>query len=414
MAQIVPGDRLNDFIREQPYFSAGLSTPVEKRANSYWYWRAGTRPGEPDGLPVNVRRANGRSGANVSNSAKASQAARRAGPGAGPAAARALYAQIKGELDAELGATCPALSSETLDLIGQMIDDDAQLSGIPVEMSGGRRKTRGKRQRGGARFYDELKRVLRILCILPSEVAKEMDRSGADALQPVGDALLDPAVAPRIATVVRTRVFPGLLTLGLVRDLGTNGSYTVRAINAIIGSIGYFFNPRLTAGWYAAFIGNAASLIAGSGPTLVSLAAVVVMNYEGVRVFQGLYNRALAAYQGAAITDEQLAVAFEGTVVQYVNYLSARALRNSYPRLPALLQGVVNRGAPQLAAEALDEQLAAYMEAVPAAQAPRRRASAAAMMALRNGPAGAGAGQGPAPASSGGRRKTRKHRSRRY
>ena len=295
-----------------------------------------------------------------------------------------------------------------------MIDDDAKLSGIPVEMSGGRRKTRGKRQRGGARFYDELKRVLRILCILPSEVAKEMDRSGADALQPVGDALLDPAVAPRIATVVRTRVFPGLLTLGLVRDLGTNGSYTVRAINAIIGSIGYFFNPRLTAGWYAAFIGNAASLVAGSGPTLVSLAAVVVMNYEGVRIFQGLYNRALAAYQGAAITDEQLAVAFEGTVVQYVNYLSARALRNSYPRLPALLQGVVNRGAPQLAAEALDEQLAAYMAAVPAAQAPRRRASAAAMMALRNGPAGAGAGQGPAPASSGGRRKTRKHRSRRY
>ena len=407
MAGTLAGDRLNDFIREQPYFSAGLSTPVEKRANSYWYWRN-------TGLPVNVRRANGRSGANVSNSAKAAQAARRAGPGAGPAAARALYAQIKGELDAEIGATCPALSSETLDLIGQMIDDDAQLSGIPVEMSGGRRKTRGKRQRGGARFYDELKRVLRILCILPSEVAKEMDRSGADALQPVGDALLDPAVAPRIATVVRTRVFPGLLTLGLIRDLGTNGSYTVRAINAIIGSVGYFFNPRLTAGWYAAFIGNAASLVAGSGPTLVSLAAVVAMNYEGVRVFQGLYNRALAAYQGAAITDEQLAVAFEGTVIQYVNYLSARALRNSYPRLPALLQGVVNRGAPQLAAEALDEQLAAYMAAVPAAQAPRRRASAAAMMALRNGPAGAGAGQGPAPASSGGRRKTRKHRSRRY
>ena len=136
--------------------------------------------------------------------------------------------------------------------------------------------------------------------------------------------------------------------------------------------------------------------------------SVVVMNYEGVRIFQGLYNRALAAYQGAAITDEQLAVAFEGTVVQYVNYLSARALRNSYPRLPALLQGVVNRGAPQLAAEALDEQLAAYMAAVPAAQAPRRRASAAAMQALRNGPAGAGA------PPSGGRRKTRKHRSRRY
>ena len=413
MAGTIYGDRLNAFIREQPYFSAGLNSPVEKRANGYWYWRAGTRPGEPDGLPVNVRRANGRSGANVSNSAKAAQAAKRAGPGLGPAAARALYDQIKGELDAELGATCPALSSETLDLIGQMIDDDAQLSGIPVEMSGGKRRNRSRKtQRGGARFYDELKRVLRILCILPSEVAKEMDKSGADALQPVGDALLDPAVAPRIATVVRTRVFPGLLTLGLIRDLGTNGSYTVRAINAIIGSIGYFFNPRLTAGWYAAFIGNAASLVAGSGPTLVSLAAVIAMNYEGVRVFQGLYNRALAAYQGAAITDEQLAVAFEGTVVQYVQYLSARALKNSYPRLPAMLQGVVNRGAPQLAAEALDEQLAVYMAAVPAAQAPRRRASAAAMQALRNGPAGAGAGQGPA--ASGGRRKTRKHRSRRY
>jgi hypothetical protein len=397
MAQINPGDRLNDFIRKQSYFSAGLSTPVEKRANSYWYWRN-------TGLPVNVRRANGRSGANVSNSSKAAQAAKRAGPVAGPGAARAMYAKIKGELDAEIGGSCPSIEPEQLDLIETMIKESMAIGGTAVEMSGGRRRTR--KQRGGAKLYDELKRVLRILCILPQEVAKQIDDSSAAALTPVGDALIDPTVAPGIARMVRERIFPGLLAAGLIRDLGTNGSYTVRIINAIVSCIGYFLNPRLTAGWYAGFVGNIASLAYGSGPTLAGLALVIAMNYEGVRVFQGLYTRAMAAY-GAAPTEEQAAAAFEGTVVQYVQYLSARALVNSYPRLPPLLQAGVIRGAPQLAEEALDQQLAVYMAAVPAAQAPRRRASQAAMAAMRNGPPGAGAG---GPAGGFAKRKTRRSR----
>jgi len=187
--------------------------------------------------------------------------------------------------------------------------------------------------------------------------------------------------------------------------LGTNGSYTVRVINAIVSCIGYFLNPRLTAGWYTAFVGNLRDLAMGSGPTLAGLALVIAMNYEGVRVFQRLYTTAMAAY-GAAPTQDQIAAGFEGTLVQYIHYLSTRALVNSYPRLPDRLQVAVIRGAPQLAEEALDQQLAAYMAGVPAAQAPRRRASQAAMVAMRNaGPPGAGAG-GPA----GGRRKTRRSR----
>lgn len=376
-AQINPGDRLNDFIRKQPYFSAGLSTPVEKRANSFWYWRN-------TGLPVNVRKANGRSGANVSNSAKAAQAARRAGPGSGPGAARAMYAQIKGELDAELGESCPVIDTEHLDLLETMVKESLNIGGTALEMSGGRRRTR--RQRGGAKFYDELKRVLRILCVLPKEVVKEIDDQGAAALTPVGDALVDPAVASGIARMVRERVFPGLLAGGLIRDLGTNGSYTIRIINAIVSCIGYFFNPRLTIGWYTAFVGNLRDLAGGSGPTLVGLAAVIAMNYEGVRVFQGIYNRVMAAY-GAAPSQDQIAAGFEGTVIQYVQYLSTRALVNSYQRLPARLQDALIHRAPQLAQEALDEQLAVYMAGVPAAQAPRRRASQAAMAAIRNRPA---------------------------
>ena len=375
-AQINPGDRLNDFIRKQPYFSAGLSTPVEKRANGFWYWRNTS-------LPVNVRRANGRSGANVSNSAKAAQAAKRAGPGAGPTAARSMYTKIKGELDAELGQSCPVISSEELDLIETMIKESLTIGEKPVEMSGGRRT---RKQRGGARFYDELKRVLRILCILPKEVAKQIDDQGAAALMPVGDALIDPSVAPNIARMVRERVFPGLLAAGLMRDLGTNGSYTIRIINAIVSCIGYFLNPSLTAGWYTAFVGNLKDLAVGSGPTLAGLALVVAMNYEGVRVFQGIYNKLMATY-GAAPTNDQIAAGFEGTVVQYVQYVSARALVKSYERLPARLQDAVIHRAPQLAEEALDQQLAAYMAAVPAAQAPRRRASQAAMAAIQNGPA---------------------------
>ena len=377
MAQINPGDRLNDFIRKQSYFSAGLSTPVEKRANSFWYWRN-------TGLPVNVRKANGRSGANVSNSAKASQAAKRAGPGVGPGAAKAMYAQIKSELDAELGESCPVISNNELDMIETMIKESLVISGSPVEMSGGRRRTR--KQRGGAKFYDELKRVLRIICVLPKEVAKEIDDQGAAALTPVGDALIDPSIAPSIAKMIRERIFPGLLAAGLIRDLGTNGSFTIRIINAIVSCIGYFFNPSLTAGWYTAFVGNLKDLAVGSGSTLVGLAAVIAMNYEGVRVFQGIYNKVMASY-GASPSNDQIAAGFEGTVIQYVQYLSTRALVNSYQRLPARLQDAVIHRAPQLAEEALDQQLAVYMAGVPSAQAPRRRASQAAMAVLRNGPA---------------------------
>jgi hypothetical protein len=174
--------------------------------------------------------------------------------------------------------------------------------------------------------------------------------------------------------------------MGVLRDLGSNSSNIVRVINAIITSLGTLVNPALALGWYRAFIGNMGALAGGSGPTLVGLALVVAMNYEGVRMFQGLYNRAVAGY-GAAPSDEQIADAFEGTVVQYIGYLSTKALVNAYPRLPARLQDAVVRQQPALAQAALDQQLENYMAAVPAAQAPRRRASAAAMQMIRNGPA---------------------------
>ena len=347
-AQIDPGDRLNSFIRQQPYFSAGLTTPVEKRANSLWYWRN-------TNLPVNVRRANGRSGANVSTSAKASQAAKRAGPGAGPGAARAMYEKIKSELEAEVGGSCPLIRPDELDMIETMIKDTDAITSATV---GGKRSTRKRKQRGGAKFYDELKRVLRILCILPSEVAKNLDDQSAAALQPVGDTLLKPELAQQIASVVRSKLPKTLLGLFLVRDLGSNNSLTVRAINAIVSIIGTFVNPSLITGWYSGLIGNLGTLASGSGPALVGVAAAVVMNYEGVRIFQGIYNRVVAAY-GASPTEDQLATAFEGTIVQYVGYVSKSAIVKAYPRLP---EGFQQSLPDKIRSEALDYELNLYMK----------------------------------------------------
>ena len=347
-AQINPGDRLNDFIRQQSYFSAGLTTPVEKRANGLWYWRN-------TGLPVNVRRANGRSGVNVSASSRASQAAKRAGPGAGPGAARAMYEKIKSEIEAEVGS-CPIIRPEQLDMIELMIKDtDAMTGSVTV---GGVRSTRKRKQRGGAKFYDELKRVLRILCILPAEVAKNLDEQSAAALQPVGDTLMKPEFTKQIASLVRSKLPKTLLGLFLVRDLGSNNSLTVRAINAIVSIIGTFVNPSLITGWYSGLIGNLGTLASGSGPALVGVAAAVVMNYEGVRIFQGIYNRLVAAY-GAAPTEEQLATVFEGTIVEYIRYVSKRAMVKAYPRLPEGIQRSLPDG---LRKEALDYELNLYMK----------------------------------------------------
>jgi hypothetical protein len=157
-------NRLNEFIGQQSY-----RNQVFKAPNSIYYWRPGSRPGEPEGLPVNVRRKNGRSGANVSNSAIASQAAKRAGPGEGPGAARAMYGHIKYELDAELGTQCPIVLPETLDIIEMMIKDNASLTNVTME-GGSKRKTRSRKRTNNKRAHRSrcTRRVVRTLTALPA------------------------------------------------------------------------------------------------------------------------------------------------------------------------------------------------------------------------------------------------------
>ena len=358
-------DRLNEFIGQQSY-----RNQVFKAPNSLYYWRPGARPGEPEGLPVNVRRSNGRSGANVFISAKASQAAKRAGPGLGPGSARAMYGQIMSELDAELGTQCPVIPSQGVDMIETMIMDTVSLTSVPME-GGSKRKTRSRKQKGGARFYDELKRVLRILCLYPQEISKEMSNDSAEYLKSVGDTLSNPSVSSQIAKTIVGRIPSGLFGLLLVRDLGSNDSLTVRAINSIVTIIGTFINPFLTAGWYSALVGNIGTLMAGSGPTRVGLATVVAMNYQGVRVFQGLYRKSMEAF-GASPSKEQMAEAFEGTLVQFIRYLGTEALVKAYGRFPESVKTQFITLYPSLHERYLNDQLALYMSGVPAAQEFRR------------------------------------------
>jgi hypothetical protein len=389
MAGTVYDDQLNAFIRDQTYFSAGLDTPVEKRANSYWYWRN-------TGLPVNVRRDNGRSGANVTASAKAAQAAKRAGPGSGPGAARAMYARLKAEVEGELKAAgrlppadeCPVIAGEQLDAIGQMVADSEAIVGRMY--GGGSRKIR--KQRGGA-FMDQLKRVLQILCMLPRETVRVIDQESTSALRQTADTLIQdlPHTAERAAGIV-TRIPAGIMGVLLVRDLGSNYSLTVRAINAIISVLGSMVNPALTMAWARGFLGNLASIVYGSALPITGIAAVVVINYEGVRFFQGVYNRLLEA-AGAAPTQEQMAQAFEGTVIQFIGYLSREAALAAARRVPEYLLPAAMRVA------VLDSELDAYMAQVPEAQELRRirrqqEAGADAAVqaaAAAAGPGGAGA-----------------------
>lgn len=369
MAGTVAGDRLNQFIREQPYFSAGLSTQVEKRGDNLWYWRN-------TGLPVNVRRANGRSGKNVATSAKAAQAARRAGPGAGPVSAREMYAQLKAEVEGELKARgllpaadeCPIIPPQALDDF-EMIFADSEaiypearglLLVADADMAGGAKY----KQRGGA-FLDQLKRLMTILCMLPRETVRVVDQEATAAVRQTADALLQdlPHTAETGARVLQ-RLPAGLVALLLAGDLGSNNSLTIRAINAIISVIGYFVNPALTMSWYRGLLGNIASLVYGSTPELAGIAAVIAINYQGVRVFQEIYRR----LRGEAGPDQARAAqhAFEGTVVQFIGYLTRRARMEALRRLPA------ERLPAGLRQEVLDADLAEYMARVPDAQELRR------------------------------------------
>jgi hypothetical protein len=369
MAGTVSGDRLNQFIREQPYFSAGLSTQVEKRADNYWYWRN-------TGLPVNIRRANGRSGRNVAASAKAAQAARRAGPGAGPVSAREMYAQLKAEVEGELKARgllpvadeCPINPPQALDDLEQIFKDseaiypEARGLLVAANMAGGSKY----KQRGGA-FMDQLKRLMTILCMLPRETVRVVDQEATAVVRQTADALLQdlPHTAETGARVLQ-RIPAGLVALLVAGDLGSNNSLTVRAINAIISVIGYFVNPALTMSWYRGLLGNIASLVYGSTPELAGIAAVIAINYQGVRIFQEIYRRLRGEAEHGPDRANAAQHAFEGTVVQFIGYLTRRARMEALRRLPA------ERLPAGLRQEVLDAELADYMARVPDAQELRR------------------------------------------
>jgi hypothetical protein len=291
-----------------------------------------------------------------------------------------MYAKLKGEVEGELKAKgllapaeeCPLIPEEALVDLEQMFNDSeliypearGLLRVADAEMQGGRR--RKYKQRGGA-FMDQLKRLMVILCMLPRETARVVDQEATSTLRQTADALLQdlPHTAERSARVLQS-IPAGLVAILLAGDLGSNNSLTVRAVNAIISVMGYFVNPMLTMSWYRAFLGNIGSLIYGSAPAVAGIAAVVAINYQGVRVFQEIYRRLHATYAAGPDHAQAAQLAFDGTVLQFIGYLTMRARIEALRRIP---DAMLPAGAR---IELLDDELNAYMRGVPDAQEVRR------------------------------------------
>jgi len=389
---------------------------------------------------VNARSATtGRSLA--SNASKmASQAAKRAGPGAGPVAAREAYAQAVAELEAEGYTECPALDGEDLsDLldIADLATDDGRAGGA----SGGRRSRRAgrsrrvRRQRGGA-LKDELKRLLRVLCAWPVQIAGYISEQANAGIAALAESLVRPDLIPAMAKGV-VGTIPAALALA---DLGSNHSLSVRMVTGIIQFIGTRMNTGITLGWYAGFAGNMLGFGQATVPVLASLAGVVVINYAAARAFQAIYSRVQAARGGVPS-----AAVLEESVGQFLVWMNKEAIYRVYPSIP---EGAFKDSIRARLTASLDRELADYMgrpvvpiqaapfypgpprpvgqrpqaalmslndiRAAAAAGVPPLGANAQAAAALAGMGAGAGAGAG-GPGRGGRRRRrhTRRHKTKR-
>ena len=251
-----------------------------KREDGYWYW--------PNGQPVNVRRNNGHSrSARAAASALVAQQIRRNGRPQTQAEIQEMYEMAQEEVNGELGVTCEVLNAMEFAAIQQILVDASNLQNEVME--GGRRK-----QAGGARMFEELKRVLRMLCALPGRVFGQIDATQAAQLNALGNKIAEPGTIDQMAKVITS--LPYIVGTGLLaRDLGSNGSFTVRIIVSIIDLLNKYFGASVIASWTGMFISNGAIIAARTALPAAGLAAVYVVKTGAVEAFQYIYNTIRAA-----------------------------------------------------------------------------------------------------------------------
>ena len=294
------GDALNSSVAE---YGPG---PV-KGANGYYRW--------PDGSPVNVRRNKGHSrSSRAAASALVAQQIKRNGRPQTQAEIQDMYETAQEEVNAEIaemGGTCELLTSEGLAVIYKILDDVSRLQGTPL--SGGRRK-----QVGGARMFEELKRILRMLCAMPGRVLGQIDAKRAAELNALGNAIAEQGTVDRMAAAITS--LPYLVGTGLLaHDLGSNGSFTVRIIVSIIDLLNKNFGAGVIASWTGMFISNAAVIAGHTALPAAGLAAVYVVKTGSIEAFRYIYDkiRETTPLQPGA-TAAQAATYFTGIATQAI------------------------------------------------------------------------------------------------
>lgn len=336
-------DRLAEFITAKGW-------AVSPNASGYF------RHANTDEL-VNVRYRSGRSAASNA-SKKASQAAKRAGPGAGPAAAREAYEQAVREIEEEDHVECPALDDEDLSAIAEIAQLSLESQGNGAGGSSGGRRSRKSRKQSGGALKDEFKRLLRILCAWPGQIAGYISDQATGGIQTLAESLVRPDMVP---TLARSLVAGPLAALA-VADLGSSNSLSVRAVTMLIQAVGRMANLNLTFGWYAGFVGNMFGFTVATVPTLAGLAGVVVVNYAAARMFQEIYRRVQVARGGAPS-----AAVLEQTVLEFLLWMNKEAIYRVYPSIP---ESAFKESIRQHLTASLDAELATYMRRPAGAVAP--------------------------------------------
>ena len=282
-----------------------------KREDGYWYW--------PDGSPVNVRRNNGHSrSARAAASARVAQQIRRNGRPQTQAEIQDMYETAQEEVNGELGVTCNVLTPAEFAAIQQILVDASNLEQVP--MDGGRRK-----QVGGARMFEELKRVLRMLCALPVRALGQIDAKKGAELNALGNAIAEQGTVDRMAAAITS--LPYLVGTGLLaHDLGSNGSFTVRIIVSIIDVLNKNFGAGVIASWTGMFISNAAVIAGHTALPAAGLAAVYVVKTGSIEAFQYIYATIRAATPlPAGASSAQAAAYFTGiatqAITQFIRFL---------------------------------------------------------------------------------------------
>ena len=298
------GDALNQSVSE---YGPG----TVKGANGYYRWAK-------DGSPVNVRRNNGHSRSESAASALVAQQIRRNGRPQNQAELQEMYETAQKEVNAELGGSCEVLNAAGFAAIHQILVDASNLQQVPL--SGGRRK-----QVGGARMFEELKRVLRMLCALPGRALGQIDAKKGAELNALGNAIAEQGTVDRMAAAITS--LPYLAGTGfLAHDLGSKGSFTVRIIVTIIDFLNTHFGAGAIAGWTGMFISNAAQILLHSALPAAGLAAVYVVKTGSVEAFQYIYATIREATPlRAGATSAEAAAYFTGiatqAIAQFIKFL---------------------------------------------------------------------------------------------